>query len=341
MDNQSLRQDFKNMFLYGTPNVFVWIALHGSIFFLSGSFLEYIPNRNDIRQFKLHKIIIGQTMHSSIYHLYDNFKLFTQNCYRTIDYLNKNKISCLYSFWFIYGSINIFGLLLSESFLYRIYKKFLLFYFKNDIKMIQNINENYDKISYSKNKMEMGSVGASCCIAGLETFNALSSIELCIKGLWILLFKDFDDDGLIDITDQIMSKYDIIEYDLDDNDDPTPSGDTKGGVGDNNDEDQVGLINKQEKYQIIRLCYDVGYLLYFLYYDNFAIKELWRHWRFGLQQRGAHNLLVLQSGLYRSGMTGHTGGAIAGVAVYIIFKMFCCGYRYIMKGRKDDDDNDE
>ena len=323
----SLQQDLKTILYYGTPNVFVWGVVHTSIFIaniVTGEFDQYIPNRNDVRQFKLHKIIIGQSMHLHPGHLLGNFVGLTPACYRMIDYLNKNQTK-LYSFWFIYGSIGVFAGLLSEPFFYVIYKKFLLFYFKNDMKMIEIINKYYDKIQYSKESMERGFIGASGVIAGLETFNTLSSIELSIKGLWSL-FKDYiwnnnedDIDGLIDITDQIMGEYDILDYDMDEND-PTP-GHTQDS--DNDDDDDIGIINKQEKYQINRLCYDFANLFYLLYHSNFAMKELWRHWKYGLQQRGGHNLLILQSPLYKGGMIGHTGGAIAGVAVYILFKLFC------------------
>eukprot|EP00481_Brizalina_sp_1-RS-2013_P002361 TRINITY_DN6192_c0_g1_i1.p1 TRINITY_DN6192_c0_g1~~TRINITY_DN6192_c0_g1_i1.p1 ORF type:complete len:119 (+),score=24.74 TRINITY_DN6192_c0_g1_i1:127-483(+) len=110
----------------------------------------------------------------------------------------------------------------------------------------------------------------------LFAFNCLFSMELIFKRFYHLYqYWDMNNDGLIDITDEINLKYDILDYDLD-----SPEGETVIGNENNINIITEGHIDEvtDEKvtYHTIKFFEDTFWMLYCGYECSVAFTDMYK-----------------------------------------------------------------
>ena len=66
----------------------------------------------------------------------------------------------------------------------------VLRYMNGGLFLSTELTQSYDGFfisKYNHNPMDLAAIGSSGCVSGLETFNTLCSIELCINDLWEII----------------------------------------------------------------------------------------------------------------------------------------------------------
>ena len=318
----SLRNDLRNMFWYGGTNVFIWSSIHISFlsaqYFLNDFGESLWATRLETRNLKFNKMFWSLHMHAGgPMHLFGNGLRFTIHAHRLIECLiidqklqsNISKKRAVYLFWFIYYSSGFLSWTF-WPFIHDIYKQILLIYFKyhNNQQMINKIHTDYDKI-HDKRK-HVATAGSSGVVSSLITINTLLTIEFTVKKIYHLIYNlfsfNYDDDDLIDLE-------------MDEINTTTPGSPTIG-----NDGIEMSLLNKKNKYDFVRLCYDSGWLVLLIYNENYPVYEFSNYWRHSLKGRGGHDIMKLQPDFHEGSVAHHSSGTIAGGIIYFIYKLFFC-----------------
>eukprot|EP01083_Nonionella_stella_P048542 129678_1 len=318
----SVHQDVRNILLYGTPNAIAFIVAHSAIYGLQWYFPEQCANftnsKDAIQRGEYYRWLTSNFMHDGFSHLMTCTIAFTPHCYRLIDCIDRHKKKrSMCMFWSLYVASGFLGCSVAHL-LESSYKRYLLYYFRDNDKIMHDITTRYDAINQD-NKESIGSSGA---IFSLYAFNCLISLEMIIKRFHFVykLFVD-DGDGLIDITDEMYMKYDILDYDLHMD---TPEGHTT--KGEHADDMNEGLMDdsahKTVQYHTIKLFVDACWMIYSGYEATSAAMDLYWLWKLAKQERGGQDIMKLQSDLYRINFIGHFSGSVAGIMVYILYKMF-------------------
>ena len=152
-------------------------------------------------------LIVPHFIHIDLNHLMNNFFGFVPECYRLINCIDpKNKYRSIKLFWFLYFLLGPLSSLLNYQY-HNMYKSFLMYYFRNDQRMLNDINIKFD--SMNKYSDKYAGIGASACIAGLYGFDFCISIELIIKRLkqiQELLRMEYDGQEHIDTDSELVNK---------------------------------------------------------------------------------------------------------------------------------------
>eukprot|EP01084_Bolivina_argentea_P224930 380228_1 len=299
----SISKDIRNFFLYGAPHSFAFYVVHKNLFEGVINPDDYGFSKQQIDKGNYYTFLTANFFHYDAQHLLNNTIGFIPCCHRVISYLNKHKkwkSACI--FWFIYlcGGImaNVGDYVLTSS-----WKKILLFFFRNDAKMIENINENYEGL----NTKERKSFGASGCVCGLVGFNLCISIELIVKRVYYF-YQLLDDDGLVEL-EKFEDRFDIKDYDLEET--------TKGDEVPDPDEIQYQI----SRYNAIKLCIDIiwfmedGRNIY-----NGCLKRIYKDWIYRKEKRAGRDYLVAFSGMI--GDYTHLCGIVSGIVLYGWYKIF-------------------
>lgn len=307
--NLNLRQDLYTAFLYGTPNVVTWLGLHiGFPFILNQydvkqKFLERhcMISQKNISEGRFLCLILHAFLHEDANHLISNFIGFIPECYRLINCIDsQNKYRSIKLFWFLYITIAPLSSLLNYQY-FNMYKSFLKYYFRNDQRMLNDINIKFDSMNRYSSKMR--GLGASGCIAGLDGFNFCISIELIIKRLRQikeLLTMEYDGTQEQIDPDTDSELFQIGEKDLD-----------RDG-----DED---IIEKKYRYYNIKLGIDCLGLAWSGMFVYLYFKDIHQDWQYRKNERGGRDILINfdQTGI---GYRMHLMGSFAGIIMYGIYK---------------------
>ena len=303
MEEKSVAKDVFNCFIYGVPHSIAFYVVHWRIlndFYIADKEDEYAYCKQGIDRGEYYRFITASLMHSGHQHLQNNAFSFALCCHQMIGYLDKHnylRSSCI--FWSIYFFStfmpNIGAYLLQSS-----WKHFLLFYFRNQPKIIREIDLKYEGANYR----DLPSVGASGAIYSLIGFSFCIYIERIMRRISYIL----NDEGLIEIMDENEQEFDILDYDLEET--------TKGENWDKMEQ----IEQAKTRYHAIKFINDIFWCLLYGKDIYLCCNTLYKEWQYKAQQRGGRNLLNLQGNLIND--QRHFMGILSGIMLYGVYKLF-------------------
>ena len=296
----TLKHDLLGVLHCGTPVAVAFISIHSAIYgvetlLIQNGYQQFIENhlavsRRNISEGRLHCVLFFNAIHISMQHLVANTVFFIPFCYRLMSALHRSEMrksnnksggfSPQYEFWSIYIASGLFCAIGEELCQYS-YKRYLLFHFRGNSKMITEINTKYDAL----NQSDVPSAGASGSICGLIGFNLLISMELIGSRIWktinlwngdkILDPNEMEENGTAEDDDWTL-KYEAIKFGL----------------------DSIWMVFS-------------GILVFGM------VSDIKREWKFARQQRGNRDILKSDP-VNQVTHRGHLCGFIGGMIMYAI-----------------------